>query len=66
MLEREACLCVGPGYVMRLLTPGSAWLLGPETGLKNGSVKGLPPSWRTSSGPKHNNSPHRRQQSSQT
>lgn len=54
VLARAVCRCVGPGCAMRLPTPGLAWLSEPETGPKNGSVRALPPTWRTLSGPKHN------------
>lgn len=51
--EQMLCVCVGPGCAMRSPIPGLAWLSEPETGLRNGSVRALPPTWRTLSGPKH-------------
>lgn len=39
---------------MRLPTPGLGWLSGPETGLKNGSVRALQPALKTLFGPKRN------------
>lgn len=52
--RRTICLCVGPGYAMRSPTPGLVWLLEPKTGLRNGSARASPPTWRTSFGPKCN------------
>lgn len=52
-LEKTGFLCVGPGSATRSLTPGLVWLSELKTGLRNGLVKALLPTWRTSSGHKH-------------
>lgn len=51
--EKVACVFAGPGCATRSPTPGLASLSERETGLRNGSARALPPTWRILSGLKH-------------